>query len=434
MLAKGAIWAATQGAQFIATAAQAVVSGAVQVASAVSVAAGWIAANAAMIIASGGIILAIGALIIAALWLHKHWREVWTKIKEIIAAGVNWIKQHMALVILVVTGPVGLLVFWIVKHWGAIWKFITDAVDAGRKFIGTAISGIVTFFTQLPGKVLGVLKGANSWLIDTGRNVIQGFLNGAGSLLSTIGHFFLDKLPGWIQGPFKKALGISSPSKVFHLLGLNITQGLINGLEAGKAGIISHVRSMGDAVLKHAESVLAGLQSKSAAMSKSVRDSLIQSVDITSAQGQNGKAVTTKDVLGNLYGKVNNLRKFSADLTRLKSAGIRGDLYQQIVNAGPDQGLPIAEALLAGGKAAVTTANRYEAATLGLSSKIGQQVANDNYGRDIAAAARTVRIDNHLVNELHVYLDGQEITPVLHKHATKHAQKKKKRNGQTGYW
>ncbi|SEC98945.1 hypothetical protein [Arthrobacter woluwensis] len=37
--------------------------------------------------------------------------------------------------------------------------------------------------------------------------MIQGLLNGAGSLLSSIGSFFLNQLPGWIVGPFKAALG-----------------------------------------------------------------------------------------------------------------------------------------------------------------------------------------------------------------------------------
>jgi len=67
--------------------------------------------------------------------------------------------------------------------------------------------------------------------------MIQGLLDGAGSLLSTIGSFFLDKIPGWIQGPFKKALGISSPSKVFAGYGMNIMEGAIIGIEKKQRAI-----------------------------------------------------------------------------------------------------------------------------------------------------------------------------------------------------
>ncbi|WP_074783883.1 hypothetical protein [Arthrobacter woluwensis] len=59
--------------------------------------------------------------------------------------------------------------------------------------------------------------------------MIQGLLNGAGSLLSSIGSFFLNQLPGWIVGPFKAALGIHSPSRVFRQFGEFIVQGLAGG-------------------------------------------------------------------------------------------------------------------------------------------------------------------------------------------------------------
>lgn len=46
----------------------------------------------------------------------------------------------------------------------------------------------------------------------------------------TIGNFFLGLLPDWIVAPFKAALGIASPSKVFRGYGRNIVEGLALGL------------------------------------------------------------------------------------------------------------------------------------------------------------------------------------------------------------
>ena len=62
--------------------------------------------------------------------------------------------------------------------------------------------------------------------------MVQGLLDGAGQLLPRVGQFFLDKLPGWMVGPFKQALGIHSPSRVFAGFGKNIGQGAINGIAA----------------------------------------------------------------------------------------------------------------------------------------------------------------------------------------------------------
>ncbi|MGZ7371093.1 hypothetical protein ACXWSM_09370, partial [Streptococcus pyogenes] len=73
---------------------------------------------------------------------------------------------------------------------------------------------------------------AGSWLIDTGKNIVQGLINGMTSLAGKIGSYFLEKIPGWIRKPFESALGIHSPSRVFAGYGENIGQGLINGVQS----------------------------------------------------------------------------------------------------------------------------------------------------------------------------------------------------------
>lgn len=62
-------------------------------------------------------------------------------------------------------------------------------------------------------------------------------------MASTIGSFFLNLLPGWIVGPFKAALGIASPSKVFRGYGRNLVEGIGLGdeqsaLDRQMAGLI----------------------------------------------------------------------------------------------------------------------------------------------------------------------------------------------------
>jgi len=89
---------------------------------------------------------------------------------------------------------------------------------------------LLDFIGGIPGHVRDFFASAGEWLVPAGRNIILGLMSGAGQLLPRIGQFFLDKLPGWIVGPFKAALGIHSPSRVFAGFGENIGQGAINGI------------------------------------------------------------------------------------------------------------------------------------------------------------------------------------------------------------
>lgn len=108
---------------------------------------------------------------------------------------------------------------------------------------GEILSSLFTFFKELPGKIKDKIGDVGKVLYDKGKAIIQGLLDGAGSLLKKIGEFFLDKVPGWIKGAFKKALGIKSPSKVFAGYGKDILGGLISGLN-DSSSVINTVKGL----------------------------------------------------------------------------------------------------------------------------------------------------------------------------------------------
>jgi hypothetical protein len=121
---------------------------------------------------------------------------------------------------------------------GGIWGGITSAFGAVTGFLGGVGSTIGKLFA-----------GAGSWLFGAGKDIISGLINGASSLLSTIGQMFLNIIPDWIKVPFKKALGINSPSTVFAGFGSNITQGLANGINNGQGMVSGAVSNITGAVL-----------------------------------------------------------------------------------------------------------------------------------------------------------------------------------------
>ncbi|WP_206681794.1 tape measure protein, partial [Dietzia sp. DQ12-76] len=156
-------------------------------------------------------------------------------------------------VIVPVLGWVGDRLAWLGDQLGAL----RDRFVAGLARVGAAVRGlyddyvrpvvdlvrmkfdeVVGVVSGLRDRVIGVLTGAGRWLYETGRNIVQGLLDGAGSLLSRLGEFFLDRLPAWVKDPFKKALGIASPSKVFASFGADIGAGLVHGVR-GMAGQVA---------------------------------------------------------------------------------------------------------------------------------------------------------------------------------------------------
>jgi len=105
-------------------------------------------------------------------------------------------------------------------------------------------NAVASWFRGLPGTIMGFFAGAGKWLWDTGRNLVDGLLGGIRSLGGTIGRFFLDLLPSWIVGPFKAALGIHSPSRVFREFGRNIVQGIPLGADDEQAALDRRMREL----------------------------------------------------------------------------------------------------------------------------------------------------------------------------------------------
>lgn len=105
-------------------------------------------------------------------------------------------------------------------------------------------SSLWSFVKGLPAQIISFFAGAPSWLFTAGANLVHGLISGIRSMAGTIGSFFLSLLPGWIVGPFKAALGINSPSKVFAGYGVNIVDGLIGGMSSKQSTLDGHVSSM----------------------------------------------------------------------------------------------------------------------------------------------------------------------------------------------
>lgn len=117
--------------------------------------------------------------------------------------------------------------------WSAVAGFFSGLWNTIVGFFSTGISRAIAFVTGLPKMILNALGNLGSVLYNAGRDLIQGLLNGAGSLLKNIGKFFLSILPSWIVDPFKAALGIHSPSTVMADESEHLPEGVMVGVTRG---------------------------------------------------------------------------------------------------------------------------------------------------------------------------------------------------------
>lgn len=90
-------------------------------------------------------------------------------------------------------------------------------------------------------EMVNKFKGIN--LLDVGKNVIKGFLDGLKSAWSSVKSWVSDACNS-VKESFKSALRIGSPSKVFKEYGKFVDQGFVLGLRGGYSDIVKEINSL----------------------------------------------------------------------------------------------------------------------------------------------------------------------------------------------
>lgn len=141
--------------------------------------------------------------------------------------------------------------------WDGAWNGIKQTVSGVMTAIGALISGAkatihnaaklafdgikeggqiawnagVAWVKSIPGSIKNALGDAAGMLKAIGTAIIDGLArgisNGVGKVKAAV-EGLANSIPGWA----KKILGVFSPSKVFHEIGENITEGMANGILA----------------------------------------------------------------------------------------------------------------------------------------------------------------------------------------------------------
>lgn len=178
--------------------------------------------------------IVLGVIQVVTGLISGNWSQVWEGMGNVLAGVWNLIiglvRGAISVVGSVLSAGVSIAVSLVsagfnglVGFLGGIWSNITNGV-------ASMIGNVVGFFGGLIGKVTGAIGNAGGALLQTGKDIIQGLINGIQSMMGAIGRAVLNIVPEAIRGPFEQLLGIHSPSRVAIWWGHMLGDGLVLGI------------------------------------------------------------------------------------------------------------------------------------------------------------------------------------------------------------
>lgn len=110
----------------------------------------------------------------------------------------------------------------------------------------SAISGVVSAVSGLPGKIMGFFSNAGSWLIDSGRAIIQGLIDGITGMIGAAGDAIgdvMDKIASFLpHSPAKE--GAFSGRGWTPYSGRALVRGLAEGMDSAAPSAVSSIRGV----------------------------------------------------------------------------------------------------------------------------------------------------------------------------------------------
>lgn len=191
-------------------------------------------------------------------WLKSAWDGVWNFLSGVwsdygqpiidkVSFAFEWVKFQIDRALWNIRNYIALAGFKIRSLWAEYVQPMIDKVSDGFTDLMDTIRG-------WKDNVIGWFSDAGSWLLQAGRDIVQGVIDGVKSMGGAVWDAFMNMLPDWVKDPFKKALGIESPSRVFMEYGRNIGEGVIEGVRSMEAGVASATEDMAAAAASAASS------------------------------------------------------------------------------------------------------------------------------------------------------------------------------------
>lgn len=307
----------------------------------------------------------------------------------------------------------------------------TSALDGAKGKAASAGTGITQAIqgamhpAKMPPPDLSAASGAAGQAQGIGANISAGLAAGIRSGIGAI-QAAAAAAAAAASVAMAHTAQTHSPSKVTEKTGKDIAQGLVVGLEGGTDAVKAASTALGSAATKppditSIDNTIAKLKkqvsgkpamvmwlegeqdqltklaakrakleteitnSEQAAKSAISGASIMNSLNAVNPAG-NEPIASSAIVQGQQY-QASSMQQFAKSLLQLQKQGLNATSLSQIAQAGPDQGLGMAQGIASGGKQAITQLNQLQKQMKGYASQIGDVTGTAMYqsGQDIGA-------------------------------------------------
>ena len=195
------------------------------------------------------IVAAIVGLIAVIYLMVKHWDKVKTALEKV----WNFLKEAFGKVVNAIKNGIHKVVEFVKEFPSKILSFFVNAgkwlINAGKQVILGFIIGYLNmsikvweFFRNIPSKIISFFKSAGNWLINAGKNVLFGFIKGEIIMAA--------KLWGFLKSIPKKILSFFvNANKWLFEVGIKIIEGLANGIKNAFHKVGEAIKSIGKKIV-----------------------------------------------------------------------------------------------------------------------------------------------------------------------------------------
>jgi uncharacterized membrane protein len=188
------------------------------------------------------IVTLLAALAAGLIYAYKHsetFRKIVDSTFHVFVAVVDWAMAHWKLLLILLTGGLGVLVVLFVSNFTKIKNFVTAAFNA----IVTAGQVIINWFRLLPGRIWDFIKGLPGTLLNLGINVVHSFVNGVISVAGTIWNWF-KSLPQKIWDS-----AVQGPAGMLFRLGANFINWIVEGFKNAVSSVVNWFKDLPGKIL-----------------------------------------------------------------------------------------------------------------------------------------------------------------------------------------
>lgn len=370
----------------------------------------------------GGVMKVIAGVVNLVLSILKgDWKGAWNAIKQIVSGVWQAIKA-------VVSQALNIVKSVMRAAWEAIKAATSAAWNAFVNIIKNQINAAVAVVRGIISTIKGVFSGAGSILLDAGKAIIQGLIDGIESVVGKVKdklNTVTNLIPDW-KGPKEKDKRLLRPT------GRWIMESLVKGFDDGRKGIRDSLGDITDFIEKElgkrfknqavlnrkTKAAIKVVDKETAALAKNAkkREAVYRKLDKASDKLQElrkasseyaanvrnstldyfnvtnlSTAFNSDALLAGLQKRLDKVRQFTALIADLVSKGLNKNIVDQLVSAGVEGGLATAQAIATGGQPAIDEFNALQTEIDAAANTLGNTAAGSMYDAGIQAAQGLVK-------------------------------------------